>query len=188
MGMPEARGVGWWVRWCFYEGHLFLSGLFMAVLAIQPLSEQLSPKLTGLAYLLALPFWIWQLFVGWPGNPTDEELTRQYSPAVPALLLWIPCFWLLYSLRAHGWAVVGIGLVSAVFGALIVKYSYKSSAIAAFAGWSLAIPVAFLLPWPNSNKFFLVLVLGGVTTALLGALRFARALLGVRQRLTNSPA
>ena len=32
-----------------------------------------SPKLTGLAYLLALPFWICQLFVGWPGNPTDEE-------------------------------------------------------------------------------------------------------------------
>jgi hypothetical protein len=85
---------------------------------------------------------MWQLFVGWPGNPTDEELKRQYSPAVPAVLLWIPCFWLLYSLRAHGWAVVGIGFVSAVFGALLVKYRYKSSAIAAFAGWSLAIPVA----------------------------------------------
>ena len=40
----------------------------------------------------------------------------------------------------------------------------------------------------KQQQVFLVLVLGGVTTALPGALRFARALLVVRQRLTNSPA
>ena len=67
--------------------------------------------------------------------------------------------------------------------ALVIKYSYKLSAVAAFVGWSLTIPVAFGLHWPNSQRFWLVLVLGGLTTTLHGALRFAKALLGVRQHM-----
>jgi hypothetical protein len=139
------------------------------------------PKLAGWAYLFSIPLWVWQLWAGWPGNPTDEELKRQYSPAIPALLLWIPCFWLLYWQRAHSWAVVGVALLSAVVAALATKYIYKLSAIAAFAGWSLTIPVVFSLHWPTSQRFWLVLVLGGLTTTLHGVLRFAKALLSVRQ-------
>jgi hypothetical protein len=157
----------------------------MAVLASCPLVGERYPKLAGWAYLFSVPFWVWQLWAGWPGNPTDEELQRQYSPAIPALLLWIPCFFLLYWQRAHTWAVVCIALLCALVVALVVKYSYRLSAVAAFAGWSLTIPVVFTIHWPNGQRFWLVLVLGGLTTTVHGALRFAKALLGVRHHVMS---
>ena len=70
--------------------------------------------------------------------------------------------WFAMAIAKHGWAIVCRGLRSAVFVALIVNYSYKSSTLAAFARWILPIRGASMLPWPNNDRFCLVLVLGGV--------------------------
>ena len=158
-GLGEKRSCRWLLRWCLYEGHLLLSGLFMAALAGQGLVEERYPRATWY-WLVIIPFSLWYLWAGFP-RPTDpEDLKRESSGAAAAILLWIPCFWVLYWQRAHTWAVVAIGLVSCLAFGTIVKSRSKSSAIT-FIGWTLAVPVVFRLTWPNGQRFMLVLVLGG---------------------------
>lgn len=171
LGESEFR---WLTRWCLYEAHLLVSGLFMATLAGQGLIEERYPRVTWY-WLVTVPFWLWYLWAGWPGNPSEEELKRFPAIGATALLLWIPCFLLLYWQRAHFWAVVAFGLVSAVAVGIVVKSRYKSSAIP-LVGWTLAVPIVFRLAWPNGQRFMLVLVLGGFVTALQGGLNFVRAL------------
>jgi hypothetical protein len=178
--LTEAHGVRWWVEWCLYEGHLFVVGLFMATLAAQNLVAQRYPKMTWFGLLL-LPFCFWYLYSGWPGNPSPESLARQSSPADPAILLWIPIFMVMYWQRERPWSIVTIGIVTAFVVALMVRFRYKSSPIFTFIGWSLAVPLAFLPRWPNSQRFMLVLVLGSLITALQGGLLFARALRAIRK-------
>ena len=177
--LDEKRGFRWLARWCLYEAHLLVSGLFMAALAGQGLIEERYPRATWY-WLVIVPFWLWYLWAGWPGNPSDEELKRFPSIGATAILLWISCFFLLYWQRAHTWAVVAVGLVSAVAVGTMVKSRYKSYAVT-LIGWMLAVPIVFRLAWPNDQRFMLVLVLGGSVTALQGSVNFVRALRVLRR-------
>jgi hypothetical protein len=172
----EERGLYRSTQWCLNETRLLVSGLFMAVLAGQGLAEERYPRATWY-WLLILPFCLWYLWAGWPGRPTPENLRQYRAHATAALLLWIPCLVLLYWQRTHAWSVIGIGFVSALAFGAAMKSLYKLRAIT-FAGWILAVPVVFRLAWPNTQRFMLVLVLGGLAIALQGALNFVQALPG----------
>ena len=181
-GLDEKRGFRWLARWCLFKAHLLVSGLFMAVLAGQGLIEERYPKATWY-WLVIIPFGFWYLWAEWPGRwaeSLDDELKGFPSIGAIAMLLWIPCFFLLYWQRAHAWAVVAVGLVSAVAVGTMVKSRYNSYAIT-LIGWMLAVPTVFRFKWPNEQRFMLVLVLGGLVTALQGSVSFVRALRIVRR-------
>ena len=180
-GLVEKRDFRWFMRWCLHQGHLVVSGLFMAALAGQGLVEERYPSVRWY-WLVILPFSLWYLWAEWPGRWAElqeEELKRSASGGAAALLLWIPCFFVLYWQRAHTWSVVAIGVVSALAVGTIVKARHKSAAVTVI-GWTVAIPIVFRLAWPNSQRFMLVLTLGGLFTALQGGFNFVRAVKSLR--------
>jgi len=76
---------------------------------------------------------------------------------------------------------VGTGVEVATFLAWLAKL-YRRSLILAIVSWGLAGPGVFLLPWPNGQRYYLVLVLGGFATALQGGLGLARDLIALRRQ------
>jgi len=178
----KSHRVRWRVKWCLHKGHLFIAGLFMAILPAQGIAEQRYPKMTWF-WLLLLPFWGWYLYAGWPRELTSESSECDVPPSAGVVLLWIPLYFVMYWQRAHVWAIVGIGTVSALVIALIIKDVYKSSPWLVFIGWTIAIPLAFLLKWPNGQRFMFVLMFGGLATAFYGLLFFGRALAKMRKPL-----
>jgi hypothetical protein len=205
--LGKARGFRWLARWFLSQAYLLILGLYAAAMAGQNLIEERYPKGTwhwGAWYWFGiLPVSLLYLFAGGLAlvddkntvglrTPSREELERDHRGIGAAallfwILLWIPCFFLLYWQRADSWAVVGIGLVAAVAFGMGSKFHYRYSVIP-FIGWTLAVPIAFSLAWPNGQRFLLVFVLGSLTTALQGALNFGRALRTLRRPSTLGTA
>jgi hypothetical protein len=110
----------------------------------------------------------------------DTESAAEKSWAT-VLLLWAVCFGVLAWQSEHAWAVVGTGVEVAALMAWSAK-SYGRSLILAIVGWGIAGPAVFLLPWPNGQRYDLVLVLGGFATALQGGIGLARDLSALRRQ------
>jgi hypothetical protein len=194
------RGFRWLARWFLSQAYLLVLGLYSAAMVGQNLIEERYPKGTwhwgawywfgvlpvSLLYLcgVGLALVDGQNTVGL-STRSPEEMKRDHKGiGAAALFFWIllciPCFFLLYWQRAHAWAVVAMGLVSAVAFGMVSKFHYKYSAVP-FVGWTLAVPIAFRLAWPNSQRFLLVFVLGSLITALQGALNLGNALRTLRR-------
>jgi hypothetical protein len=127
----------------------------------------------SIAMFIVLAWQIWAL------SPRDPESEAEKSPGV--LLLAAICIGVLTWQREHAWAVVGTSVALALFFAWAGGKVYRRPLWLAIVGWSIAGPAVFLFPWPNDQRFMLVLVLGGLVTALQGSVNFVRALRVLRR-------
>jgi hypothetical protein len=172
--LGEHHGFGWWALWCLRETRFLVGGLVMATLGGQGLIDERFPNLTGFwrapviaASVLALLWMLWAL-----SHDLGSESDAQKSGSESVLLLGVLCVGVLAWQREHAWAVVGLGLGVALLFVRLAKSRGRSYVIA-ITGWVLAGFVVLLLQWPNAQRFLLVLVAGGLLTALQGAFELA---------------
>jgi hypothetical protein len=178
--LSENDGFGWWALWCLRETRLLVGGLVMATLGGQGLIDERFPNLTGFwrgpmiaASVLALLWMLWAL-----SHDLGSESDAQKSGSESVLLLGVLCIGVLAWQREHTWAIVGLGLGAALLFARLAK-SRRRSYVIAITGWILAGFVVLRLRWPNAQRFLLVLVAGGLLTALQG---------GFEQAMRRTPA
>lgn len=133
------------------------------------------------ATLLCFPLLILQLFDVSPDWRTRWDRKLWWSLLVLALCSGLSCWQ-----RGSIWAapVASLGVAQFIW---VRSKSEQSSYPLAVAGWVWAGLYPLTLPWPNEQRFYLALVLGGAATALQGAWEVVRYLRGHKPQWMQEP-
>jgi hypothetical protein len=154
---------------------LLISGMAMAIASGDQLIQERFPHFVYswpvvLLNVLAFLFVFLSLFKHSPVSENRIEFRIEVAGFLMLLGFCVTAWQ-----RDHLWAVLGIGPSMAIFFFELAKLRERSFVIAV-AGWILAVCAAVYLPWPNGQRYLLVLVLGGFGTALQGAFDLPRNL------------
>lgn len=174
LGDPrKERGLLARASWYLRASHLLMWGLMVAVLGTYELLIDRFPA-SPWRGAMGFAFWLsqlWLLWALWPGTPT-EITGKPYRGEGEVLVYALSSGFFIWQ-RDHIWVVLAWSIVSALFFLRIAVFRRKPSTIAAI-GWILSGVVALFVEWPNGQKFFLVVLLGGLSTVFQGVVEFAR--------------
>ena len=125
----------------------------------------LGGSITGLSIFMA----------SWGGKPAT-------SGAQGTTTLWAVGMGALVAASNHIWAVVSIGALSALAFAHLFRSRNSSILLmfGGFLGWMIAVIIAMVLPWPNSQRFALVLLLVFLVNALQSGIEWGWESLTIR--------
>lgn len=169
--LAEKRGFLWWTRWYLATSYMMMWGLFLASFAGSRLAGEMqisthSPWF-GVVYVFAVLTSLWACWAFFPRelNFSNNELPHQFG----FRLLVVIGAMVLYWQRHETWSVACLGPCTAAYLWWFAKRPYGVPFLG-IAGSILASPVALLFQWPNVQRFLLVVVLSGLSTALQGAI------------------
>ncbi len=181
------RGFRWWSKWFLRASYLLMWGLSVTAIGSEGLLQDRFANAawpwsgTIHAATFATTLWtLWMLWALWPLRESDSPTGNKQA----AVFFLVLCVGVATWQREHLWAVVGTGLVCAPLLACLTEIYQRSLALAVCA-WGLAGFAVLLLPWPNGQRFDLIWMLGGLATALQGAIGLSSDLMSLRRRSQN---
>lgn len=164
------RRLGWrqliHPRKLLHVGHMVFAGLFFAILGGRALVQERWPISAWREPLqIAEVFgYLWMIVVFWPGYDRDPEPKEAAVTLSAAVSIGV-----LAALRQHEWALIALGMVTAIFLWWLGKRKERFY-ILAISGWLLGGCSVVLLRWPGDQRFDMLCVVGGLSMALQGLL------------------
>lgn len=185
---PEKPGFRWWAVWYLRASHRLAWGLAIATLMGESLLQERFPYLVswrGPVTFVSILAWLWMLWALWPRS-SDLAVRNSLGGEWPTLLTGI-CWGLMAWQREHLWALVGLSVPTAICFWVLAKI-YERSAVIAIIGWLLAGIVVLFVPWPNAQRFDLLIVLGCLGTALQGGFDLVREVRALPRQMESITA
>jgi hypothetical protein len=154
-----------------------MGGLGFATIAGWKLLWERFPRLAYSPGMIVLFLTLFALFL--IGALQSRKVSPQSS--VGWSICWAAGFGVLGATEEHVWSIVILGALSAFVFAKIIRSRYDSPVLmfGGFIAWNLAVVAALHMPWPNAQRFSLVLLLGGVVNA-------TQALFALRSEMESS--
>jgi len=187
--VPKTHGWRWWLQWYKASTYLFMMGIGVASLGCHTLS-QLRPSLlpspwATVAFCTFMLSFLWWLWVSFPSLESVRVAPSPHSREAGPLFLSLTVIFVLRWQWDQNWSVALLGPAAAL-ALWFMASEQEIKPFAAAAAWIFAGFAAFQLPWPNPQRFLLVMVVGGLATALQGVFAFFSFYRILRQKLVEA--
>ena len=149
-----------------YLSNLMFTGIFLLVVGGQELVADRWPSFPyrGYLHIAELLVYGWMIIVLWPREISKVENDLAGFALCCAVLSGVFAYY-----RQHDWAIIGFSATIATALWAVGEHRGRSY-ILGFGGWLMGGIEALMTRWPSEQRFDVLLMIGGVATAVQGAL------------------